>query len=117
MEDDTSKENLESEEIWSESISLSATESSNADSVQDLIKEALRVVVDDMEKGAPTEDLIEVMVATCGEFMKSFIIIGYDLNGDAVAPVFHAKTDIEADALCYYMQQYFEAAMKTDSSS
>ena len=46
------------------------------------------------------------MVATCSEFMKCFLILGYDFEGKAVKPIFYAKNDIDGDALSQYIQKF-----------
>ena len=106
MEDDTTdKED-------GKSISLSANNMQGNKDVENLLSEALRVVLEEMEDERSDDEIVQAMTSTCAEFMKSFIIIGYDLNDNAIPPIFHAKTDMEADALSQYMQHYFMASMK-----
>ena len=81
--------------------------------VQALIKDALKDVLSaEGLKKRDSDIAIEAMISTCAEFMKSFIIMGYDMEDNAISPIFYAKTDLEADALSHYMQQYFVASMK-----
>ena len=111
MGDETPKKRGRPKKVNTESISLSAAVIDDTD-IQDVIREALRTIISDNSKSIKEQDIIEAMVSTCSEFMKSFIIMGYDLNDNAIAPIFYAKTDMEADALSHYMQQYFVASMK-----
>lgn len=111
MGDETPKKRGRPKKVNTESISLSAAVIDDTD-IQDVIREALRTIISDNSKSIKEQDIIEAMVSTCSEFMKSFIIMGYDLNDNAITPIFYAKTDMEADALSHYMQQYFVASMK-----
>ena len=89
-----------------------ATTSTANSSIQNVIQEAIRIIITERDDSKDVEATAEAMILTCSEFMKSFIIMGYDLNDNAIAPIFYAKTDMEADALSHYMQQYFMASMK-----
>ena len=80
--------------------------------IDKVIQDAMRLIIKEQLIKENTSTDIDAMIATCAEFMKSFIIMGYDLNDNAIAPIFYAKTDLEADALSHYMQQYFVASMK-----
>jgi hypothetical protein len=111
MGDETPKKRGRPKKVKAESISLSAVEASNAD-IQDVIRDALRTIITESTDVKEEEETIEAMVSTCSEFMKSFIIMGYDLNDNVIPPIFYAKTDMEADALSHYMQHYFMASMK-----
>ena len=111
MGDETPKKRGIPKKVNTKSISLSAAVKDDTD-IQDVIREALRTIISDNSKLMKEQDIIEAMVSTCSEFMKSFIIMGYDLNDNAIAPIFYAKTDMEADALSHYIQQYFVASMK-----
>ena len=111
MGDETPKKRGGPKKVKIESVSLSAVGASNTN-IQDVIRDALRTIITESTDVKEEEETIEAMVSTCSEFMKSFIIMGYDLNDNAIAPIFYAKTDMEADALSHYMQQYFMSAMK-----
>ena len=81
--------------------------------VQELIRDALKdVFSEDNENRIDKDKAVEAMTATCAEFMKSFIIMGYDMENNAIKPIFYAMNDLEADALSHYMQQYFMSSMK-----
>jgi hypothetical protein len=73
---------------------------------ENLIRDALRNFVTEKFNNRKTEDEIEAMVSTCAEFMKCFVIMGYDFKGNAIKPVFYAKNDIDADALNQYIQKF-----------
>ena len=111
MDDSTPKKRGRPKKVKIESISLSAVDITNTD-IQNVIRDALRTIINESSDIKKDEETIEAMTSTCSEFMKSFIIMGYDLNDNAIAPIFYAKTDMEADALSHYMQQYFMASMK-----
>jgi hypothetical protein len=111
MGDETPKKRGRPKKVKIESVSLSAVDVSNND-IQNVIKDALRTIITENSEAKKDEETIEAMVSTCSEFMKSFIIMGYDLNDNVIAPIFYAKTDMEADALSHYMQQYFMSSMK-----
>jgi hypothetical protein len=74
---------------------------------EELLKEALRKVVKEKIKARKVDDEVEAMVSTCSEFLKSFIIMGYDFEGQSIKPIFYAKNDADADALMHYLQKYF----------
>ena len=74
---------------------------------EELLKEALRKVVKEKIKAREVDDEVEAMVSTCSEFLKSFIIMGYDFEGQSIKPIFYAKNDADADALMHYLQKYF----------
>ncbi len=74
---------------------------------EEVIKEALRKIVKEKIHKKQVDDEVEAMVATCSEFLKTFIIMGYDFEGNAIKPVFYAKSDIDADALGQYLQKMF----------
>lgn len=111
MDDEAPKKRGRPKREKVESVSLSAVDNHSTD-IQNVIREALRTIITESSEVKKDEETIEAMTSTCAEFMKSFIIMGYDLNDNAIAPIFYAKTDMEADALSHYMQQYFMASMK-----
>ena len=81
--------------------------------VQALIRDALKDVIKEDDIRLKDKNLmINAMVGTCSEFMRNFIIMGYDLDNNAIEPIFYAKSDLEADALAHYMQSYFVESMK-----
>ena len=52
------------------------------------------------------------MTSTCSEFLKCFVIMGYDFEGNAIKPQFYAKNDLDADALAQYMQKFFVSSIQ-----
>lgn len=109
MDDKSSESDEYNDEKSSTVPPLSALADVKIDKV---IQDAMRLIIKEQLIKENTNTDIDAMIATCAEFMKSFIIMGYDLNDNAIAPIFYAKTDLEADALSHYMQQYFVASMK-----
>ena len=78
---------------------------------ENLIRDALKNFVTQKFNNRKTEDEIEAMVSTCSEFMKCFVIMGYDFKGNAIKPVFYAKNEIDADALNQYIQKFIMNSM------
>ena len=73
---------------------------------ESLIRDALKTLVEEKFNNRKTDNEIEAMVSTCSEFMKCFVIMGYDFSGKAIKPIFYAKNDIDADALNQYVQRF-----------
>tara|TARA_R110000796_G_scaffold135607_1_gene251696 strand:- start:135 stop:443 length:309 start_codon:yes stop_codon:yes gene_type:complete len=78
---------------------------------ENLIRDALKNFVTQKFNNRKTDNEIEAMVSTCSEFMKCFIIMGYDFKGNAIKPVFYAKNDIDADALNQYIQKFIMSSI------
>ena len=72
-----------------------------------VIKDAsmIHLVTVNEKKQKPVNEL-DAMIATCQEFMQSFIILGYDLKGQPIQPIVFAHNQQEADALCTYMSKF-----------
>ncbi len=92
-------------------VPLSSTDlESNQEILNNLFKEVLHKIASQIDsKDIDSEIAINAMVATCTEFMKSFIILGYDLDGNCIPPIFYANDSQEADALTYCLHRYFIA--------
>ena len=73
---------------------------------ESLIRDALKNFVREKYNKRAADNDIEAMVATCSEFMKCFVIMGYDFKGNSVKPIFYAKNDKDADALNQYIQKF-----------
>ena len=73
---------------------------------ESVIRDALKNFVKEKYNKRAANDDIEAMVATCSEFMKCFVIMGYDFNGNSVKPIFYAKNDKDSDALSQYIQKF-----------
>lgn len=98
--------------LSADNVKITVNEPQDLLKIQDLIRDALRDVVGEDSKRIDKDKAIEAMTVTCSEFMKSFIIMGYDMENNAIQPIFYARNDLEADALSHYMQQYFMSSMK-----
>jgi hypothetical protein len=95
--DDDDKDEIVDKEVIFESIDPQT---------EDIIRDALKTFVKEKYNKRATNDDIEAMVATCSEFMKCFVIMGYDFKGNSIKPIFYAKNDIDADALNQYIQKF-----------
>jgi hypothetical protein len=79
------------------------------ETIETLIKDALSGMLTEAsprDSRVNVRDDLDAMTATCSEFMNNFIIIGYDLTGNPIHPLIHAKNQLEVDALGQYLQQY-----------
>jgi|TARA_A100000171_G_scaffold6083_1_gene4751 hypothetical protein len=74
---------------------------------EEVLKEAIRKVVTEKVRKRHTNDELEAMVSTCSEFLKAFIVLGYDFEGNSIKPIFYAKSDLDADALGQLIQKFF----------
>ena len=99
MRDD--KDNDNEKEIVDEEIVRGQIEQTES-----LIRDALKSFVKEKYNRRATDNDIEAMVATCSEFMKCFVKMGYDFNGNSIKPIFYAKNDKDADALNQYVQKF-----------
>ncbi len=77
--------------------------------VNEVLRDALRQYLKDKNDAHKSDIEIDAMIATCQEFLQSFIIFGYDFNGDPINPVFFAHNQQEADALSMYLTKFFNA--------
>lgn len=82
------------------------------DQIADLIKDALAVQFKKQQQRVKTEAELEAMVATCEEFMKSFIILGYDFDGNAIEPIVIAHSQQEADSLGAYLNKFISSQIQ-----
>ena len=73
---------------------------------ESLIRDALKILVQEKFNNRKTDDEIEAMVSTCAEFMKCFVIMGYDFKGNLIKPIFYAKNDIDTDAFTQCVQKF-----------
>ena len=73
---------------------------------ESLIRDALKNFVREKYNRRAADNDIEAMVSTCSEFMKCFVIMGYDFKGNSIKPIFYAKNDKDADALNQYIQKF-----------
>ena len=73
---------------------------------ESLIRDALKTLVQEKFNTRKTDDEMEAMISTCAEFMKCFVIMGYDFKGNLIKPIFYAKNDIDTDALTQCVQKF-----------
>lgn len=66
------------------------------DQIKKLLKEALMDNLSESRKQSNME--IDAMVSTIEEFLRSFILIGYNMKNEPVT-ITHAKSQLDADAL------------------
>jgi hypothetical protein len=85
-------------------VSKKPSSSLASDQIQKLLREAL--IKNASEKIKQNELEIDSMVATMEEFLRSFILIGYNLNNEPVI-VTHAKTQLDVDALYSSLGRFF----------
>lgn len=76
-----------------------------------VIKEALMIRLANDSRQTQVEE-IDAMVATCQEFMSSFIILGYDINHQPVQPIVFAHNQQEADSLGAYLSKFINHNIK-----
>jgi len=96
------KDNTNEEDLIGENF----TNKSLDPDTESLLRDALKSLVQEKFNSRKTDDEIEAMVSTCAEFMKCFVIMGYDFKGKSIKPIFYAKNDIDADALTQYVQKF-----------
>lgn len=56
----------------------------NDEKLKELIREALAMRIETQNKKKTQRHLDETLGGVVGEFLNSFIVLGYDLNGDPV---------------------------------
>lgn len=79
-----------------------------------LIKDSILIRFAQIDKQKRKHDIDELsaMYSTCQEFMQSFVILGYDLSGRAIAPMVHAHNQQEADALGTYINKFLHSNIR-----
>jgi len=81
--------------------------------IEQLIKDAIRIRVIE-RKNRQVDDELDAMVTTCQEFMKSFVILGYGLDGDQIPPIIVCNNQQEADAIGNYLQKFLHHLARND---
>lgn len=76
----------------------------SADQLESLLREALKGYSDD--KMRTTADEMEAMLATLEEFLKTFVLIGYSIDGAPVC-IINAQTQQDADSLSTAVTRFF----------
>jgi SpoVK/Ycf46/Vps4 family AAA+-type ATPase len=72
--------------------------------IKKLLKEALMDNLSETRKQSNME--IDAMVSTMEEFLRSFILIGYNIKNEPVT-ITHAKSQLDADALYTALARLF----------
>lgn len=80
--------------------------------IEKVIKDALMIHIANNSRRKDTVDELDAMVATCQEFMSSFIILGYDMNHQPIQPIVYAHNQQEADSLGAYMSKFIHHNIK-----
>ena len=75
-----------------------------SDQIRKLLKEALLDNLAEARKQSNME--IDAMVSTMEEFLRSFILIGYNIKNEPIT-ITHAKSQLDADALYTALARLF----------
>lgn len=81
--------------------------------INEVLRDALREHLKRQHEIVKSAAEIDAMVATCQEFMQSFMIFGYDFDGNPVEPIFFAHNQQEADALSMYLTKFINSNFKS----
>ena len=81
-----------------------SNEDFTSDQIRKLLKEALMDNLTEVRKQSNME--IDAMVSTMEEFLRSFILIGYNMKNEPVT-ITHAKSQLDADALYTALARLF----------
>ena len=84
-----------------------------------VIKDALVIQMtnpDSHYRKRQTANELDAMIATCQEFMKSFVILGYNFEGQPIPPMIVAHSQQEADALGSYLSKFIHNTIKDQNS-
>jgi hypothetical protein len=76
----------------------------STDQIKKLLRDALLKNIDDISKQNEIE--IDALIATMEEFLRSFILIGYNLNSEPIV-ITNARSQIDADALNTALSRLF----------
>lgn len=102
-----------SPEVSGQKIKIQVQSQEELDHLDAMFKEAINsVILERSPKFKSQKETVDAITSVCSEFLKSFIIMGYDLENKSIGPIFYARNDLEADALSHYMQQYFIQSVK-----
>jgi hypothetical protein len=74
------------------------------DQIQKLLKEIIIKNIEEREERNELE--VEALVSTMEEFLRSFIVIGYNLNNEPLV-ITNARTQMDADALQTALSRLF----------
>ena len=77
------------------------------DELRDLIKDALKMEIETRTKKSKDVKTREALASVASEFMTSFLILGYDLNGKEVV-IRMEKSHMEKNALQSLILKYVQ---------
>lgn len=83
--------------------------------VSGVIQDALMIhLINNLKSKSKKREVkeLEAMISTCQEFLQSFVIIGYDFQGNPITPLIHAKNQQEADALGLYLSKFINTTIR-----
>jgi hypothetical protein len=83
--------------------------------VAGVIKDALMLqLINNLKSKSKKREVeeLEAMISTCQEFLQSFVIIGYDFQGNPIPPLIHANNQQEADALGLYLSKFINTTIR-----
>ena len=60
-------------------------ENKSDDTLRELIEEALKIKVDEKREFRDHEEIAETLGPVMSEFLDSFIVVGYDFDGDPIS--------------------------------
>jgi hypothetical protein len=78
--------------------------------IRDLIGDLLKVKIAESKEIKKVEDINNALVSTIGEFLNSFMLIGYDNEGKPIA-IIKSNSNMEADALHTLLTKFFTLQM------
>jgi len=76
----------------------------STEQIRKLLREALQKNIED--KYSRSELEMDALIATMEEFLRSFIVIGYNMNNEPLV-ITNAKTQLDADALYTSLSRLF----------
>jgi len=76
----------------------------SSDDIKEILKEALLDNFNDTKKRSNQD--ITAMISTIEEFLRSFILVGYNLKNEPVV-ITHANSQLDADALYTSLSRMF----------
>lgn len=85
-------------------VSKNNSEKIGKEQIKQILKEALQA--DLLERSRKSADNKIAISSTLEEFMKCFIVLGYDMNGNPINLV-HANSQQDADSLSTAVNRFF----------
>lgn len=78
--------------------------------IKALISEALKINIEEKKASSSRVNVETALVSTIKEFLNTFVIMGYDLNGEPLV-IKYAKTHLDSDALNTVVAKYLHYIM------